>query len=76
MVGGHAMVKKCQNQKAMSLTLEKYLNTTVVKIFRFFMMREVPFGQDGDFSQRLIDRMNSDLSNDLGNPIKPYHRNV
>jgi len=36
--------------------------------FRFFMLREVPFGQDGDFSQRaLIDRINSDLSNDLGN---------
>ncbi len=36
--------------------------------FRYFMLREVPFGQDGDFSQRaLIDRINSDLSNDLGN---------
>ncbi len=36
--------------------------------FRYFMMREVPFGQDGDFSQRaFIDRINSDLSNDLGN---------
>ena len=36
--------------------------------FRYFMMREVPFGQDGDFSQKaLIDRINSDLSNDLGN---------
>jgi methionyl-tRNA synthetase len=32
------------------------------------MLREVPFGQDGDFSQRaLIDRINSELSNDLGN---------
>ncbi|KFN39168.1 MAG: methionyl-tRNA synthetase [Sulfuricurvum sp. MLSB] len=39
-----------------------------VENFRYFMMREVPFGQDGDFSQRaLIDRLNSDLSNDLGN---------
>jgi methionyl-tRNA synthetase len=39
-----------------------------VENLRYFMMREVPFGQDGDFSQRaLIDRMNSDLSNDLGN---------
>lgn len=39
-----------------------------IENFRYFMMREVPFGQDGDFSQRaLIDRMNSDLSNDLGN---------
>lgn len=35
---------------------------------RYFMLREVPFGQDGDFSQRaFIDRMNSELSNDLGN---------
>jgi len=35
---------------------------------RYFMMREVPFGQDGDFSQRaFMDRINSDLSNDLGN---------
>ena len=36
--------------------------------FRYFMLREVPFGQDGDFSQRaLMDRINSDLGNDLGN---------
>ena len=36
--------------------------------FRYFMLREVPFGGDGDFSQRaLMDRINSDLGNDLGN---------
>ncbi|MGB2552426.1 methionine--tRNA ligase [Campylobacter sp. MOP51] len=36
--------------------------------FRYFMLREVPFGQDGDFSQKaLIERINSELSNDLGN---------
>ena len=36
--------------------------------FRYFMLREVPFGQDGDFSQRaLINRINGDLANDLGN---------
>ncbi len=36
--------------------------------FRYFMLREVPFGQDGDFSQKaLIDRINSDLGNELGN---------
>lgn len=35
---------------------------------RFFLLREVPFGQDGDFSQKaLIDRINSDLGNELGN---------
>ncbi|WP_301006094.1 MULTISPECIES: methionine--tRNA ligase [Helicobacter] len=36
--------------------------------FRYFVLREVPFGQDGDFSQKsLMERINSDLSNDLGN---------
>ena len=36
--------------------------------FRYFLLREVPFGQDGDFSQKaLIDRINNDLGNDLGN---------
>jgi methionyl-tRNA synthetase len=36
--------------------------------FRYFLLREVPFGQDGDFSRRaLVDRINSDLANDLGN---------
>ena len=36
--------------------------------FRYFLLREVPFGQDGDFSQKaLIERINSELCNDLGN---------
>ncbi len=39
-----------------------------VDAFRYFLLREVPFGQDGDFSQKaLLDRINSDLGNDLGN---------
>ena len=39
-----------------------------LEAFRYFLLREVPFAQDGDFSQRaLIDRINSELSNDLGN---------
>ena len=30
------------------------------------MLREVPFGADGDFSEKaLIDRINNDLGNDL-----------
>ena len=36
--------------------------------FRYFLLREVPFGNDGDFSKKaLINRINSDLVNDLGN---------
>lgn len=41
-----------------------------VDVLRYFLMREVPFGQDGDFSQKaLLHRINSDLSNDLGNLV-------
>ncbi len=35
---------------------------------RYFLMREVPFGNDGDFSvQAMTQRINGDLANDLGN---------
>ena len=35
---------------------------------RYFLMREVPFGNDGDFSNsQLINRINSDLANGYGN---------
>ncbi len=36
--------------------------------FRYFLLREVPFGQDGDFShESFIGRINSDLANGIGN---------
>ena len=36
--------------------------------FRYFLLREVPFGNDGDFSLiALENRINADLANDLGN---------
>ena len=36
--------------------------------FRYFLLREVPFGVDGDFSEKaLAQRINSDLANDIGN---------
>ena len=39
-----------------------------VDAYRFFLLREVPFGMDGSFSENaLISRTNSDLANDLGN---------
>ncbi len=35
---------------------------------RFFLLREVPFGNDGNFSRKaLISRLNVELANDLGN---------
>jgi len=37
-------------------------------IFRYFLLREIPFGQDGDYSRgAIIGRINADLANGLGN---------
>ena len=41
-----------------------------VDAVRYFLLREVPFGSDGVFSnEALINRINSDLANDLGNLV-------
>lgn len=35
---------------------------------RYFLLREVPFGQDGSYShEAIVNRINADLANDLGN---------
>jgi len=39
-------------------------------VFRYFLLREIPFGQDGDFSKNaIVSRMNGDLANGLGNLV-------
>jgi len=39
-------------------------------VLRYFVMRETVYGLDGDFSEeRLIERYNADLANDLGNLV-------
>ncbi len=46
--------------------IKKYGADTV----RYFLLREIPFGSDGDFKvENLIKRRNSDLANDLGNLV-------
>ena len=41
---------------------------TAIDYFRYFLLREVPFGNDGDYSrQHLIARVNSELANNIGN---------
>ncbi|MBY0272630.1 MAG: methionine--tRNA ligase [Alphaproteobacteria bacterium] len=38
---------------------------------RYFLMREIPFGQDGNYSDAaMTQRLNSDLANDLGNLVQ------
>ncbi len=44
------------------------VNNYGLDAFRYFIFREVPFGQDGDFSIEMFKtRYNSDLANGLGN---------
>lgn len=39
-----------------------------IDAIRYFLLREIPFGSDGTFTnEALINRINSDLANDLGN---------
>src|SRR3546814_11030719 len=46
----------------------KLIETYGLDPVRYFLLREVPFGNDGDFSHRaMIHRLNGDLANDLGN---------
>jgi len=41
-----------------------------VDVYRYFLLKDVPFGQDGHFSEEaVIKRFNSDLANDLGNLV-------
>ena len=48
----------------------EYINDYGVDAVRYFALREVPFGNDGNFSEELlISRTNSDLVNTLGNLV-------
>lgn len=41
-----------------------------IDTYRYFLLRDVPFGQDGNFSEgAIIKRFNGDLANDLGNLV-------
>lgn len=41
-----------------------------IDVYRYFLLRDVPFGTDGNFSEEaIVKRFNGDLANDLGNLI-------
>ncbi len=47
------------------------VDTYGVDQVRYFMLKEIPFGEDGNFSEDLlVNRINSELSNDYGNLIQ------
>ncbi len=65
-VNGKKMSKSLGNVIDPIKLTEKYRADAV----RYFMIRNIPFGQDGDVSEKaLIDRYNNELANKLGNLI-------
>ncbi len=64
--GGSRMSKSSGNVRD-PVSYEKAFGPDVL---RYFVMREVVYGLDGDFSEeRLTERYNADLANDLGNVV-------
>jgi methionyl-tRNA synthetase len=63
-IEGQKMSKSLGNVISPGALVEKYGLDPV----RFFLLREMPFGSDGDFSHRsMVGRLNTELANDLGN---------
>ncbi|MBF0334633.1 MAG: methionine--tRNA ligase [Alphaproteobacteria bacterium] len=61
---GHKISKSVGNVIDPLKLIERYGLDQV----RYFLMREVPFGNDGDFCHKaMVNRMNGELANDLGN---------
>ena len=63
-VEGEKMSKSLGNVVNPEEEVEKY----GLDAFRYYLMREATFGQDADYSKKaMIQRINADLANDLGN---------
>ena len=65
-IGGDKISKSSNNYK----DPREYINSYGVDAVRYFSLREVPFGNDGNFTEEsLIARTNADLVNTLGNLV-------
>jgi len=63
-VNGQKMSKSLGNAIDPVYLSKKYSTDAL----RYYLMREIPFGQDGDFSEKsLVNRLNSELADALGN---------
>ena len=65
-VNGNKISKSFGNYKDPRI----YIRDTSVDALRYYLIKEVTFGEDGNFSEDLfVEKVNSDLSNDLGNLV-------
>ncbi len=69
--GGSRTTPRCPSPRATSSTRYVLLNAFGPDPLRYFLLREIPIGQDGNFSHEgFLHRVNSDLANDLGNLVQ------
>jgi len=62
--------EKMSKSKGNALSPDAMLADVDADVIRYFLLREVPFGHDGDFSSDALKRRyNSELANDLGNML-------
>ena len=66
LIGGKKMSKSVGNVVDPVILVNRYTSDAI----RYFLMREMPFGSDGEFDLKgLLTRLNADLANDLGNLV-------
>lgn len=73
-VFGHGWIlfedDKMSKSKGNVIYPEPLIELYGIDAFRYFLLREFSFGQDGSFSrEKFLQRVNSDLANDLGNLV-------
>ncbi len=62
--------EKISKSRGKAINIDELISIAGVDPARYFLFREAPFGEDGDFSnQALINRHNNELANKLGNLI-------
>lgn len=69
-VHGLMMMKDCKMSKSKGNVIDPYplIERYGVDAVRYYLAREIPFGQDGSFTpEQFIERINMDLANALGN---------
>nr|WP_078716809.1 methionine--tRNA ligase [Paucidesulfovibrio gracilis] len=69
-VHGYWLIKDTKMSKSLGNVVEPLdmIKTYGLNAFRYFLLREMSFGQDASFSEEaLVGRLNADLANDLGN---------
>ncbi len=71
-VHGYLTVNGQKMSKSLGTTIDPldYIKKYGVDAVRYYLMREIPFGHDGDFSETALKaRLNNELADDLGNLV-------